>query len=102
MFHYTDDTGFKSIGSAPSWLFRASQPPGDHPFGAYFTDYDRSTTALALKLRIPKSKIAYFFSFTDAGDLKPLEGGRGRHIFYSSSDYVVGPERQLEKGATDL
>jgi hypothetical protein len=96
--HYTDDDGFKAIDSQVAWLFKAAQPPGDHPRGAYFTTLGADATNLALRLRIPTEKTRWFFSFVDVGDLKPLEGGRGRYIFYSPHDYVVGRERQLDSG----
>ncbi len=99
-FHYTDSEGHNGIGSAPVWRFRASRPPGDHPVGAYFTDYDESTPLLAHKLRIPKKKLAFVFAFRDAGDLLPLPGGRGLHIFYSPVEYTVREERQVRHSAT--
>lgn len=60
MFHYTNSDGYKGIGSSPTWVFRAAQPPGDpkdHPFGAYFTDLPEDTPMLANKLRILRAKI---------------------------------------------
>jgi hypothetical protein len=103
LFHYTDATGFKGISSSPTWRFLAAKPPGDHARGAYFTDYDEHTPLLAHKLRIPKKKIEFQFWFTDGNDvatgrLKRLEGGRGRHIFFSPSDYAVPPAQQVRSG----
>lgn len=95
MFHYTNTVGFNAIRSQVVWLFRAFQPPGEHPFGAYFTDLDERTYNLANRLRIPKDKIERFFEFTDVGDLEPIRGSRGLFIFYSPRDYPVVPERQL-------
>lgn len=80
-FHYTNVDGFNGIRAAKVWRFHASQPPGDHPKGAYFTDLDERTPRLALKLRIPREKLKYVFAFQDAADLKPLPGGRGQYIF---------------------
>ena len=77
------------------WQFRASQPPGERPFGAYFTTLPPGTPNLAKKLGIPKSKLEFVFTFIDTGDLTPLRGDRGRWIFYSLGDYYVGSERQL-------
>lgn len=88
-FHYTDTDGFNGIRAATPWRFRISSPPGDHPIGAYFTDYDEATPLLSNKLRIPRSKIAFVFGFQDAGDLLPIPGARGRHIFYSPVEYTV-------------
>jgi hypothetical protein len=101
LFHYTNVAGFNGIRSNPVWKFVASQPPGDHPRGAYFTTLGRGTPLLAQKLRIPKSKLEYFFEFMSVGDLEPIRGGRGSFIFYSSEDYEVEPSRQLDKGKTE-
>ncbi len=103
MNHFTNERGFGSIGSQPVWLFRAQKPPGDHPVGAYFTTLDASAPNLAARLRIPRSKLAYVFSFAEHdGDLRPLRGGRGRYVHYSPHDYSVEVERQISKGATGL
>jgi hypothetical protein len=100
LFHYTDQIGYNAIASQVAWRFVAAQPPGEHPFGAYFTSLGRSTKNLAQRLRIPKSKVACYFEFIDTGDLTPLPGGRGRLIFFSPSDYYVDQPRQLGHGAT--
>lgn len=100
LFHYTNTAGYHSIRSQVDWRFVAAQPPGRHPFGAYFTTLGRNTNNLAQRLRIPKSKIAYFFQFTDLGDLTPLPGGRGQFIFYSPTDYDVDEARQSDHGVT--
>ena len=99
-FHYTDQAGYIAIRSQVVWHFEAAQPPGLHPFGAYFTTLGRSTKSLAQRLRIPKSKVAFFFEFTDIGDLTPLPGGRGQYIFYSPTDYDVDQSRQINHGVT--
>jgi hypothetical protein len=98
MYHYTDEDGYKAIKSQVVWRFVASQPPGNHPFGAYFTTLGRNTPNLAQRLRIPRSKVEYVFEFVDVGDLKPLPGGRGQYIFYSPTDYLVDQPRQLYSG----
>lgn len=102
MFHYTDRDSYNAISSQRVWCFKASQPPGDHPFGAYFTTLPSDTPNLAKRLRIPRSKLAYFFEFLDIGDLTPLPGGRGEYIFYSPEDYLAEPDRQIAHGATGL
>lgn len=102
MFHYTDRDGYNAIVSQPTWRFKAAQPPGDHPFGAYFTDLPPTTPNLAKRLGVPRRKLAYDFEFVDAGDLTPLPGKRGDHIFYSPGDYDVVRERQIGHGATGL
>jgi hypothetical protein len=98
-FHYTDQVGYNAVSAQPVWHFAASQPPGQHPFGAYFTTLGRTTKNLAQRLRIPKAKIAWFFEFQDVGDLTPLPGGRGHFIFYSPTDYDVVAGRQANHGA---
>jgi len=99
MFHYTKLDGFNGIRSQPEWTFKAAKPPGGHPIGAYFTPlspehYDE----LCEKLLIPNEKIEYCFEFTGGTDLKPIRGGRGRHIIYSEVDYVVIGARQVYHG----
>lgn len=98
MNHFTDRKGYNAIVAAPTWRFRASTPPAGHPFGAYFTKLAPNTIHLAKKLRIPKDKLECMFSFVDLGDLLPIEGGRGKFIFYSPSDYSVTKDRQIYHG----
>lgn len=100
LFHYTDQGGYNAIRAQAVWRFIASQPPGEHPFGAYFTTLGRGTKNLTQRLRIPKSKVRFFFEFVDLGDLIPLPGARGRFIFYSPGDYDIDPSRQINCGAT--
>ncbi|MBL8796871.1 MAG: hypothetical protein JNM56_23420 [Planctomycetia bacterium] len=100
MNHYTDQAGYHGIRAQSVWLFRAAQPPGNHPFGAYFTTLPRTTRNLAQRLRIPKSKTRFVFEFTDAGDLLPLPGGRGDYVFYFPRDYDVTESRQQYHGPT--
>jgi hypothetical protein len=94
IYHYTDRDGGKAVGSQRTWTFRSGQPPGDHPFGAYFTTLGPETINLAKRLRIPREKLEYVFCFTDNSDMKRLEGGRGEFILYSPSDYTVEEARQ--------
>src|SRR5262245_14271503 len=99
MFHYTDKTGFNGISSQKTWRFLALKPPAEHPIGAYFTTLEPGTRRLAARLRIPATKLEFLFSFNErAGELKPLDGGRGEYIFYSSSDYEVVEENQIFEG----
>lgn len=102
LFHFTDASGFKAIGSQPDWFFKASQPPGNHPFGAYFTTLGPDTINLAKRLRIPREKLAFVFCFDDASDLLPLPGGRGTFIVYSPTDYLItaASGRQHTSGPT--
>ena len=60
------------------------------------------TPLLANKLRIPRDKLHYAFSFLDGGDLRRLDGGRGKYIFLSRVDYPVARERQLSSGLTTI
>lgn len=100
LFHYTNDDGYKAISSQPTWVFRASKPPGDHPKGAYFTSLPPGTKNLAKRLfvRGGADKVHFVFSFRGADDLTPLEGGRGEFIFYSRDDYLVEKSRQGPHG----
>lgn len=100
MHHYTNLAGYNAIRASTIWRFVASQPPGSHPFGAYFTTLPPGTPNLAKKLRIPNDKLKYVFEFVDAGDLLPLPGGRGAYILYSPIDYSVPTDRQIQHGAT--
>lgn len=100
--HFTNKDGFDSIRSQPDWTFEASEPPGDHPRGAYFTTLPPATKGLAKRLRIPRRKTAFYFSFIDDGMLLPLRGGRGAYVFYSPTDYVVGPGRQIAHGPREV
>lgn len=99
MFHYTDKAGYNAIKSQVDWKFLASQPPGEHPRGAYFTTLTPEKKKLAERLRIPKEKCLWFLSFDGDAGLKALEGGRGDYILYSPTDYVVPQGRQREHGA---
>jgi hypothetical protein len=99
LFHYTNDAGYKGISSQPTWLFKASKPPGDHRKGAYFTTLVPGTKNLAKRLfvRGGADKVRFVFSFSGDEDLKPLAGGRGTFIFYSEDDYLW---RRAGKGRT--
>ena len=102
MNHYTDPTSAKAIASQPDWVFEAHQPPGDHPYGAYFTTLAHDAPNLAVRRGIPRTKLAFVFDFTDRGDLTPLRGGRGRYVLYSAVDYTVAKERQVSQRMTGL
>jgi len=101
MNHFTDKPGYQAIRSQPTWVFKAGKPRAKHnPVGAYFTDYSPDEPNLSVKVFVPKDKLQFLFSFSDANDLLPLPGGRGRerHIYYSPEDYSVERERQLFEG----
>jgi hypothetical protein len=100
LFHYTNDKGYKAISSQPTWLFKASKPPGDHPKAAYFTTLPPATRNLAKRLFVRgcADKIIFVFCFSGGEDLTPLEGGRGAFIFYSLDDYAVEKPRQGPHG----
>ena len=102
VYHYTSQDGYNAISAQPDWRFRASDPPADHPRGAYFTTLGRDTKNLANRLRIPRDKVAWFFEFEDAGDLQQIDGDRGRWVFHSTNDYLVVEARQADAGATGL
>ena len=99
MNHFTNKPGWNAIRATPTWRFKAFQPPQRaHPVGAYFTTYGPAEPNLFTKIRVPKLKQVYLFSFVDVGDLKPLDSDRGEWIFYSPTDYDVTRERQTYEG----
>jgi len=101
MLHFTDKDGNNAIRSQIVWRFKAHQQRAEHlPFGAFFTTLEFGAPAFSARTRIPKDKQGFFFRFQDAGDLKRLDGGRGAYIFYSPTDYDVGPDRQAGCGPT--
>lgn len=102
LFHYTNTKGFNAIRPQPTWLFKASQPPGDHPEGAYFTTLLPGTINLGKRIFVRgcRDKLEFVFHFSGDDGLKPLPGGRGEVIFYSPKDYPVEPARQIAHGAT--
>src|SRR5262245_44888594 len=102
MNHYTDRISYNSIRSQLTWVFQASQPPGNHPKGTYFTTLDPQEPNLANKLRIPRSKLGCIFVFGGNDGLVPLPGGRGQYIFYTTDDYRVEKDRQTRCGETGL
>jgi hypothetical protein len=100
MNHFTNREGYNGIRAQVVWVFVAYKPLGDNPKGAYFTTLTPDTPNLAQRLRIPREKIKFIFTFTGGEDLSPLDGGRGRYIFYSDNDYQVEKERQTHHGET--
>jgi len=100
MFHYTDDAGFKAIRSQSDWTFKAAQPPGDRPFGAYFTTLRPDAPRFSARTRIPLAKQAFVFEFDGQEGLQPVEGGKGAYIFWCSTGYTVVQARQRYNGPT--
>jgi hypothetical protein len=103
LFHYTDDKGYKAISSQLIWLFKASQPPCDHPKAAYFTTLPPGTKNLSKRLFVRgcAEKTQFVFEFAGGEDLPRLRGGRGEHVHYSVEDYPVETERQRRHGKTE-
>jgi hypothetical protein len=85
-----------------TWLFKASQPPGEHQKAAYFTTKPPGTKNLnkMLFVRGCAEKAEYVFSFSGGNELLPLRGGRGDYVFYSEQDYPVEKHRQQYHGET--
>lgn len=56
---------------------------------------------LAMRIRVPKSKLRYVFWFIGTEGLLPVQDRRGRdnQSYYSPTDYLVVPERQKRAGA---
>jgi hypothetical protein len=103
LFHYTNEKGYKAIGSQVVWLFKASKPPGAHPKAAYFTTRPPGTKDLGKRLFVRgcAEKTRFVSSFSGGEDLPRLRGGRGDHIHYSEEDYPVEESRQGPHGETD-
>jgi hypothetical protein len=101
MLHYTDDAGYKAISSQVDWTFKASQPPGDRPFGAYFTTLRPEAHRFSARTRIPRGKQAFVFGFDGQDGLEPVDGGKGAYIFWSRVDYLVVKARQEYHGSTE-
>ena len=103
ILHYTDADGYKAIVSQQIWLFKAGQPPGDRPFGAYFTRLLPSDNKLAAGTRLPKRKREYAFAFEGSEGLRPVPGGKGAYNLWTEADYPVTPARHRYSGpAEDL
>jgi len=102
LFHYTNDRGYKAISSQQTWLFKASKPPCSHPKGAYFTILPPGTRGLGKRLFVRgcADNTNFVFCFSGEEGLKPIDGGRGEHVFYSKEDYPVEKRRQGPHGAT--
>ena len=103
MFHYTNSKGYKAISSQVVWLFKASNPPGGHPNGAYFTTLAPGTRNLGKRLFVRgcEQKTKFVFGFSGGDELLQLRGGRGDYVYYSEDDYPVEPDRQEVHGETD-
>jgi hypothetical protein len=101
MFHYTDAAGYKAISSQADWIFKASQPPGNHRAGAYFTTLRPYSNRFSARTRMPRSKQQFVFAFRGDEGLGPVEGRRGAYIFWSPADYVVVESRQAYHGASE-
>jgi hypothetical protein len=103
LFHYTNSKGYNAIGSQVVWLFKASQPPCEHPRGAYFSTLPPGTRNLSKRLYVRgcAEKTEYVFGFSGGEDLLRLRGGRGNHVHYSTDDYAVGKDRQGPHGPTE-
>ncbi len=106
-FHYTDRQGWDAIRSQIEWTFKAGQPNDRaRPVGAYFTDIEpteENLRTLHKRLRVPKLKQEYVFSFDGRENLTQLFRGRGRdkRIFFSPVDYRVTESRQQYCDKTD-
>jgi hypothetical protein len=101
MLHYTDDAGHKAISSQVDWTFKAAQPPGGRPFGAYFTTLRPDAHRFSARTRIPKAKQAFVFGFDGQDGLEPVEGGKGAYIFWCDADYLIVKARQQYQGSTE-
>jgi hypothetical protein len=85
------------------WLFKASNPPGNHPKATYFTTLPPGTKNLGKRLFVRGcgEKTRFVFGFSGGEELQQLRGGRGDYVYYSEADYPVEPYRQQVHGETD-
>ena len=99
MNHYTDAKGYKGIRAVSPWRFQAGkQRTSTKPFGVYFTTLLPTDPNFVRRVRLPKSKRKYRFSFVDIADLLLLPGPGGKWVYYSPTDYLVDAPRQLDDG----
>jgi hypothetical protein len=101
VYHYTDQSGWNAIRSQVDWTFKASQPPGDRPFGVYFTTLRIDTPLFSKRTRIPVLKQAYVFSFVGREGLDERDEGKRPFVLISTKDYVVARPRHRYSGASE-
>jgi len=94
VYHYTDHSGWNAIRSQMDWTFKASQPPGDRPYGVYFTTLRIDAPKFSKKTRIPVAKQEYVFAFVGTDGLGERDDGKRPYILISPTDYVVIVHRQ--------
>ena len=94
VYHYTDPSGWNAIRSQKDWIFEASQPPGDRPFGVYFTTLRVDAPKFSKKTRIPVRKQKYVFAFVGKERLEERDDGKRPYILISPVDYLVVEHRQ--------
>jgi hypothetical protein len=94
VYHYTDQSGWNAIRSQKDWTFKAFQPPGNRPFGAYFTTLRIDSPKFSKKTRIPVEKQQYVFAFVGTDGLEERDDGKRPYILVSPTDYLVVESRQ--------
>src|SRR5437879_6201747 len=99
MNHYTNRRGYHAIRATRTWCFKArKQRTKSKPFGAYFTTLLPTDVNFVKRVRLPRNKREYRFSFTGRRGLVPLPGPGGKDVFYSPTDYFVHKPRQVYCG----
>ncbi|HEX4792853.1 MAG TPA: hypothetical protein VH370_03620 [Humisphaera sp.] len=101
VYHYTDQPGWNAIRAQVDWLFKASQPPGNRPFGVYFTTLRVDAPKFHKKTRIPVDKQEYVFAFTGTEGLEQRDEGRRPFVLLSPTDYLVAKHRQTYNGKSE-
>jgi len=97
--HYTNKKGYNAIRAVPVWCFQTGpQRTRAKPYGAYSTTLQPSDPNFVRRVRLPRTKREYRFSFADLNDLTSLLGPGGQFVFYSSTDYYVEQPRQIYSG----
>lgn len=101
VYHYTGQPGWNAIRSQVDWLFKASQPPGDRPYGVYFTTLRIDAPKFHKKTRIPVEKQEYVFAFTGKEGLEERDDGKRPFVLVSPKDYLVAEDRQQYNGKSE-
>lgn len=102
VYHYTNQSGWNAIRSQVDWVFKASKPAGDRPFGVYFTTLRVDAPKFHKKTRIPVDKQEYAFAFTGKDGLEERDDGKRPYILVSPTDYVVVKDRQTYNGKSEF
>lgn len=94
VYHYTGKPAWNAIRLQKDWTFKASQPPGDRPYGVYFTTLRIDAPLFYKKTRIPVEKQEYVFVFVGKDGLEERDDGKRPYILICATDLTVLEHRQ--------